>query len=88
MLTKTIPHLMVLSISACISASALERRSSVPATTSTNALPIDTPGAVFSATEIYNTIINQSPYLTQATTIVTWTASSTPIASSTPAARI
>ncbi|KIM83703.1 hypothetical protein PILCRDRAFT_819345 [Piloderma croceum F 1598] len=81
MVVKAISYLMAFSLAACMSANALERRSSVPATSLTDIPPVDTPGAVFTAEQIYNTIIHQSPYLTQMTSTVVWTASSTPSAS-------
>ncbi|KZP33831.1 hypothetical protein FIBSPDRAFT_942950 [Athelia psychrophila] len=40
--------------------------------------PPDTAGAVFTATKIFNTIVDVSPYLTQATTTVVWTESAAP----------
>ena len=36
------------------------------------------PGEVLTAPRIYNTIIDQTPYLTQATDMVTWTESAPP----------
>ncbi|KZP20946.1 hypothetical protein FIBSPDRAFT_861087 [Athelia psychrophila] len=40
--------------------------------------PPESSGAVFTAAQIYNTIIANSPYLTQATSTVTWTESALP----------
>ncbi|KZP17180.1 hypothetical protein FIBSPDRAFT_865184 [Athelia psychrophila] len=42
--------------------------------------PPESAGAVFTAAHVYNTIINKSPYLTQATVTVTWTESALPSA--------
>ncbi|KZP11740.1 hypothetical protein FIBSPDRAFT_962014 [Athelia psychrophila] len=40
--------------------------------------PPESAGAVFTAAHIYNTIIDKSPYLTQATVTVSWTESALP----------
>ncbi|KZP07254.1 hypothetical protein FIBSPDRAFT_965801 [Athelia psychrophila] len=70
---------MLFSIASIIALSCLAvQRVNAESVSTIPAPPPDTAGAVWTATSIFNTIIDASPYLIQATTTVVWTESATP----------
>ncbi|KZP05367.1 hypothetical protein FIBSPDRAFT_967343 [Athelia psychrophila] len=69
---------MVFVLIAQVAAVALLASSCTNAQSSIVPPPPESAGAVFTAVQIYDTIIANSPYLTQATSTVTWTESALP----------